>query len=143
MVLATDKDNQLWNTHRFEIRYVKQTNNKEVQASRTFTVPKTERDMWVCAISKALLLHEKQKAKARKAASMENETSAVSPRTTVVPDSRPWSPVYDSVWAGDQFVTLEKQPSSTRRMGSPPSSPRPSSKRPLPRHDILAGESLA
>lgn len=158
VVLAIDKeDPKQWNACRFEIRHVKQTDNNEVQATRTFTVPKTERDMWVNAISKALLVYEKQKAKARKSGTIplmvaEHDSASLSspvgsPRTAtmMMENARPWSPVHDSICLGDQFVSWDKPPrnGSARRLSSPPSSPRPASKRPLPRHDFLAGESLA
>ena len=148
VVLATDKENNSWNQHRFEIRHVRKSDSTQVQATRTFTVPKTERDMWVCAISQALLNLEKQKAKVRKTMPLTDVDYTLSvrsrnPSQVATSDLRPRSPIYDSVWSGDQFMTVDRVTNPVRRMGSPPSSPRPVGKLPLPRHDVLAGESLA
>ena len=122
VVLAVDlEDKKRWNSHRFEIRHATTRENTTLPVTRTFSAPKQGRDAWVYAISQALLMHEKQKAKARKSQPSVCDSSfrPISPSSM---DHRPTSPstTFDEVWTGNGFVTVE-----TRVPTSPPSSPPP------------------
>ena len=131
-----DPDKSKWNCYRFKISHAKTTKDDlAVHVTRVFSCPKEGRDRWVYAINKALLIFEKQKAKARKVSTL----SPSPPRNS-----------FQMTWATDPFPTAM----SPRKSGvapTPPTSPRSQSptsprsqfKLPLPRTEPpLIGEAF-
>jgi len=110
VVLAVDaEDKDQWNAHRFEIRKVVSPDTSGTFVARSFSCPRQERDMWVYAISKALLAYEKERKGVRDSI----------PRVTPNAIERPKSPILDDIWAGS-----ENQRSTKRHDIIPPTSPR-------------------
>lgn len=114
------EDKERWDAFRFDIRNAK-TVATNSSGNRTFCAPKKARDAWIYATSQALLVFEKENAKARKAA------RRVSPLPQM--SHRPTSPPLEEIWSGDRIVSPGKNSpkrnglSSPPRMASPPTSP--------------------
>lgn len=134
-----DKDGQnkaQWNTYCFDVVHVKKGSpdaiKKQEKVTRTFTVPRKERNEWVFAISQALMDYEKRSMKAR-------SERARSPLAVERDDGR---------WGGGRGRAPDRLPprspprrANVRRSPSPnirravsPLAPRPLPL-PLPRHD--------
>lgn len=114
-----DKDR--WDAFQFDIRNAK-TVATNTSGNRTFCAPKKARDAWIYAVSQALLVFEKENAKARKSARQVSPVRQLS--------HRPQSPPHDEIWARDHIVSpgsknspRRKRLSSPPRMASPPTSP--------------------
>jgi len=130
--MAVDGDDErAWNYHCFNIIHAK---GDSIEATRTFTLPRKGRDAWVYAINQALYNYEKEKAKI----TAKSTAVIASTRKATLLSLTNNSPLTLGLWSGDQFVEL-----SERRIPiSPPMSPRSMRKRPLPRPDVLVGESF-
>lgn len=111
------EDKTSWDAYRFDIRNARTvTTNSTV--NRTFTAPKKARDVWIYAISQALLMYEKANDKARKAAA--NQTRTMSPVPSL---GQQKSSPYE-VWSRDGFVSPPKK-DPCPRTASPPKNPAP------------------
>jgi len=141
--MAVDGDDKTsWNYHCFNIIHAKGINFKET--TRTFTLPRKGRDAWVYAINQALYNYEKEKAS--KKSSTTNYNGMMGGATSRRPKQKTLSSAFHSynapltlgLWSGDQYVDLSEE----RMPISPPASPRSLRKRPLPRPDVLVGESF-
>ena len=114
------EDRDRWDAFRFDIRNAK-TVATSTSGNRTFCAPKKARDAWIYATSQALLVFEKENAKARKAARQVSPIRQMS--------HQPQSPPIE-IWARDRMVSpvgkhsnRKKGLSSPPRMASPPTSP--------------------
>jgi len=112
------EDPGAWNTHCFSVVHVKETS----RVTRTFSVSKKGRDSWVYFINQVLLKHTKATSPSK------------SPRN-------PTSPERDSIWSGDLFIT-DPMLTEHRSQLCLPTSPRVVEQLPLPRPDVLFGESF-
>ena len=119
VVIPIDKDDPT-------LRYAFQWNvvhaRDEQQCTRTFAAPRKGRDTWVWKMNEALMAYEMNKSIEKK---RHNQL--------LLFQKRPISP---ELVSDDRFLR------SSRTTFSPPSSPRPLEKRPLPRPERLKGESL-
>ena len=119
VVIPIDKDDStLWNAFQWNVIHARD----EQQCTRTFAAPRKGRDTWVLKMNEALMAYEKSKSIEKK---RHNQLLLL--------QQRPTSPEFGS---DDRFAR------STRATFSPPSSPRPLEKRPLPRPERLKGENL-
>lgn len=117
-------DGSAWDAHCFEIIHAK-GDSKEI--TRTFTLPRKGRDAWVYAINQALYNYEKEKSR------FESSTKCIAGSTKRYRTS----PMTPEIWSGDKFMVSPGKPNVPI-----PVSPRSLERRPLPRPDVLAGESF-
>lgn len=163
VVIPVDKpDKTLWNAHCFDVVHVREQ-SKETTATRTFTASLASRDTWVFHMNQVLLQHAKAKSQHQqllKAQQLEKEKAAKKKQQK----QNGWrNPTPDSIWSGDRFVEVTSSPpppppqprspppplsprslNARAKTVSPPTSPRSPSNKPcpLPRPDVLVGESL-
>ena len=154
------------NPHRFQILHAKSSQQSGASpdsletnhVTRTFAVPRTSRDAWISAISRALLLYEKDKANSKQILAQNHSFSKLNimqtrittidlPKSSSTSGSPSRNRRRSSPPPEDVYPTKHALQQQQFHRSTPPSSPRSGLKRPLPRHPTtperkLLGEQL-